>query len=110
MPGGGDEVRVVEEALLDEAAKWSELSADMERVRQDIDGLALNVTAFVTNNPVTAQLAKNAYDRVWQLMSTMAGQAATEFDEINKALRRAHDDYAATDDKVAYDLSRIYGK
>jgi hypothetical protein len=110
MPIGGEEVRVVEQALLDEAAKWSKLSDDMAKVQHGIDGLALTMTAFFTNNPLTAQMAKNAYDGVWQLMSKLAGQASTEFDQINQALRRAHDDYQATDGKVAYDLSRIYGK
>ena len=109
MPGRSEEVRVVKQALLDEAAKWSQLSDDMAAVRQDIDGLALNTTAFFTNNPATAQMAKNAYDSVWHLMATLAGEASTEFHQINEALRRAHDQYEATDGKAAYDLSRIYG-
>jgi hypothetical protein len=109
MAGSPGEVRVVKEALLDEAAKWSKLSTDMATVQHALDGLALQVTAFFTNNPATAQMAKNAYDGVWHLMSKLAGQASTEFNQVNEALRRAYDNYDATDGKAAYDLRRIYG-
>jgi hypothetical protein len=110
MAGDPDEVRVVKQALLEEAAKWSNLSAEMAAIQRRIDGLAINVTAFFTNNGVTAQLAKNAYDGVWHLVWKLAGEAAAEFNQINEALHRTHDDYDATDGKAAYDLTRIYGK
>lgn len=110
MPGKSEGLQVVREALLDEADKWSKLSDDMKQVKTDLDRLELQVTAFFTNNPVTAQMAKNAYDGVWQLMGRLAGQASDEFFQINEALRRAHDDYQAVDGKAAMDLSKIYGK
>lgn len=110
MPGGSEEVQVVKQALLDEAEKWKQLSADMAGVKRGIDGLNLYVTAFFTNNPGTAQMAKTAYDGVWQLMAKLAGEAAAEFNQINEALHRAHAEYEETDGKAAYDLSRIYGK
>jgi hypothetical protein len=109
MAGDPGEVRVVKEALLKEAAKWSDLSADMKTVHNSAMGLPLQVTAFFTNNLATAQMAKTAYDAVWHRVSKLAGEAAIEFHQVNEALRRAHNDYEATDDKAAYDLSRIYG-
>ncbi|MET8151537.1 hypothetical protein ACIBSW_20135 [Actinoplanes sp. NPDC049668] len=110
MAGSPDETRVVKQALLDEAAKWSALSTDMTAVQRQVDDLALQVTAFCTDNPVTAQAAKNAYDGVWHLVSKLAGEAATEFRQIDEALRRAHEEYEATDGRKAYDLSRVYGR
>ncbi|BCJ50712.1 hypothetical protein Asp14428_21870 [Actinoplanes sp. NBRC 14428] len=110
MPGRSEELQVVKDALLDEAAKWTRLSDDMKQVKADLDGLELQTTAFFTNNPVTAQMAKSAYDGVWRLMGKLAGEAAEEFFQINEALRRAHDDYEAVDGKSAMDLSKIYGK
>ncbi|MEU7904991.1 hypothetical protein [Actinoplanes sp. NPDC049118] len=109
MAGNPDETRVVKQALLDEAAKWSALSTDMTAVQHQVGDLALQVTAFFTNNPITAQAAKNAYDGVWHLVEKLAGEAAAEFKQIDEALHRAHDEYEATDGKAAYDLSRIYG-
>ncbi|BFU46278.1 hypothetical protein [Krasilnikovia sp. MM14-A1004] len=109
MSLSGEELRVVKDALLDEAAKWSKLSTDMGQVKKDVDQLVLQMTAFFTNNPATAQLAKNAYDGVWSLVGKLAGEASTEFHQINEALRRAHDDYAAVEGRRVVDLSKIYG-
>lgn len=110
MAGSAEDIRIVKEALLDEAAKWSQLSSEMARVQHGVDGLELQVTAFFTNNPATAQLAKNAYDGVWHLVAKLAGEAAAEFNQVNEALRRAYDQYEAAEGRTVYDLRSIYGK
>ncbi|MFG1603159.1 hypothetical protein [Actinoplanes sp. NPDC049265] len=108
MPGN-DEVKLVRDALLDEAAKWRKLSDDMGTVKAGLGDLALYVSAFFAGDAVTAQMGKGAYDPVLTLVQKLAGEAETEFDQIAEALKRAHDDYDAVEGKNATDLSKIYG-
>ncbi|SDT56003.1 hypothetical protein [Actinoplanes derwentensis] len=110
MPGdSSDEVRLIEDALLDEAAKWDRLSKDMAAVQAGLAGLELQTTAFFTNDPMKAQMAMAAYDQVWRLVTTLTGEAAREFNQIGGALRRANDFLQTTDQDSAQDLRGIYG-
>lgn len=106
---GNDEVKIVRDALLDEAEKWRKLSLDMAGVKNGISDLALYVTAFFCGPIATAQMAKNAYDPTLALVQKHATEAEQEFLQINEALKRAHDDYDAVEGKNATDLSKIYG-
>ena len=108
MPGN-DELKIVRDALLDEAAKWQKLSEDMAQVKTGISELALYVTAFFAGPAATAVLAKNAYDPVLTLVQKHATEAEAEFIQIGEALKRAHDDYDAVEGKNTTDLSKIYG-
>lgn len=108
MPGN-DELKIVKDALLDEAAKWQKLSEDMAQVKTGISDLALFVSAFFAGPAATAVLAKNAYDPVLALVQKHATEAEAEFIQVGEALKRAHDDQTAVEGKNATDLSKIYG-
>ena len=109
MAPSPEEIRIVTDALLAEAGKWAALSDDVATVRQRAAGLDLAPTAFFVGNLVTTGPAKAAYDALQDRVIALLGQAATEFDQLDQALRRAADRYDESDGRAAVDLTAIYG-
>lgn len=103
----GAEVTVVTDALLDEAAKWRDLSDQAAPIRGAAEGLSLGVTAFFIGD-LNATVHQQAYDDFQAFMVTVLGGAVVEFDQVAGALTRIAKEYDKADAIVSLDLNKIY--
>ncbi|GAA4957557.1 hypothetical protein [Actinoplanes utahensis] len=110
MPENRGEVRVVLDALENEALKWVELADLMADLRGTAGGLGLNPMSFFCGDPLTASRLSSAYDDIFTLVQTLLKDAEAEFDQIAGALRIARDEYDGSDRTTASAFVRIYGE
>lgn len=103
----GVEVSVVTDALLDEAAKWRDLSDQVAPVRDAADGLDLGMTAFFIGD-LNAGVHAQAYADFQAFMVTVLSGAVVEFDQVAGALTRIAKEYDRADAIVSLDLNSIY--
>ncbi|GAA2357391.1 hypothetical protein Cme02nite_51010 [Catellatospora methionotrophica] len=103
----GAEVTVVTDALLDEAAKWRDLSDQVAPVRNAADGLGLGVTAFFIGD-MNALVHSQAYNDFQEFMVTVLSGAAVEFDQVAGALVKIAKEYDKADAFASLDLNQIY--
>jgi hypothetical protein len=104
----GDKTMVVTEAIRKEASKWAELSDAMGTVKASTGRLTLDEPAFFCGDGIAVSLAP-VYNEFQQFMTTVFGQAQTEFDQLSAALKKAADRYDAADADAVTNLSEIYG-
>ncbi len=103
-----DEVVVITDAIVDEAAKWRRLSGQMEPIKQAADGLDLAGTAFYIGDGLNFLLYSNSYNDFQNLMVTALGGAVTEFEQIGAALDKIAAAYDQADQVVSLDLNQIW--
>lgn len=101
-------VALVRDAITDESRKWLELVAEMKQASSSIDGLELNLLAFMPGNIVTAVAAKEVYESLHQSMIALAAEAVEEFADIADALKRALDLLEEAEAQNAFDIRRVY--
>ncbi|WP_144122484.1 hypothetical protein [Catellatospora sichuanensis] len=103
----GAEVTVVTDALLDEAAKWRDLSDQVAPVKNAADSLELGVTAFFIGD-LNALVHSQAYHDFQDFMVTVLSGAVVEFDQLAGALVKIAKEYDKADAIVSLDLNQIY--
>lgn len=103
-----DEVVVITDAIVDEAAKWRRLSSEVEPIKQAADGLDLSGSAFYIGDGLNFVLYSNAYNDFQSLMVSALSGAVTEFEQIGGALDRIATAYDQADQIVSLDLNQIW--
>ena len=103
-----EEVVVITEAVVDEAAKWRRLSGQMEPIKAAADGLDLSATAFYIGDGLNFLVYSNSYNDFQNLMVTALGGAVTEFEQIGGALDKIAAAYDQSDQIVSVDLNQIW--
>jgi hypothetical protein len=109
MPPSEDELKVTPPALRAEGGKYDGLSLHMTGVKITVADLGLSASAFFVGDPLVSQAMSKSYNDLHAMMSMIVDEAATEFQELAGALRRAADEYERTDGQNSADLSKIYG-
>lgn len=104
------QTQAVRDGIVAEGSKWARLADDIAAVNTTVRGYGLDVAAFFDGELLLAQQAKASYDDLLARFVALTGGAATEFDQINEALRRAADLYDAADANASAELDQIYGK
>jgi hypothetical protein len=102
-------VTVITHAVYSEAKKWSQLSFDVEPIKNAVDGLTLGAAAFFIGDLVNAEGHAQAYHRCQSFMSHVLGGAVVEFDQLGGALDSTAEAYERADEIVSLDLDKIYG-
>lgn len=103
-----EEVVVITEAVVDEAAKWRRLSSQMEPIKTAADGLDLAGSAFYIGDGLNFAIYSNSYNDFQNLMVTALGGAVTEFEQIGGALDKIAAAYDQADQIVSLDLNQIW--
>jgi hypothetical protein len=103
-----EEVVVITEAVVDEAAKWRRLSDQMEPIKSAADGLDLSGSAFYIGDQLNFAIYSSSYNDFQTLMVTALEGAVTEFDQIGGALDKIAAAYDLADQIVSLDLNQIW--
>ncbi|GIH08613.1 hypothetical protein Rhe02_66800 [Rhizocola hellebori] len=103
-----EEVVVITEAVVDEAAKWRRLAGQMEPIKSSADGLDLAGSAFYIGDGLNFLIYSNSYNDFQNLMVTALGGAVTEFEQIGGALDKIAAAYDQADQIVSLDLNQIW--
>jgi uncharacterized protein YukE len=101
------EVTVITESVRDEAKKWRRLADQMEPIKQAVQSLTLDPSAFFIGDANVFE-HHNAYSGYRAFMERVVTGAAVEFEQIGRALDKIADAYDNADKVVALDLNKIY--